>query len=387
MYHIQAAKNVTNAECILAVMSGTFLQRGEPAIIDKFHRTKAALTSGVDIVVELPYVYAVQSSEWFAKGAVHSLYHLGVDSICFGSEQGEIQYFRSAYHRLKNSQAAFKKELYHYLSKGWAFPEASRKGYEKIGLSDLQIDLSKPNNILGFSYVKEVMEHNLPIQLSTIKRINSDYHDEKITGSITSATSIRNDLFHTKRISPEVKNALPKSSIQQLESYKEIATVWHSWEDYFPLLQYRVMTMTIDELIQIHGIAEGLEHRIKRTAKQVSSFQEWMEAIKTKRYTWTRIQRIFVNILTNTKTAEIKHILHKPSVPYIRLLGLTAKGQAYLNEKKKDLSIPLLSSLKRDIHPMLSIEERASYAYYSMLPPQSKNQLVHEELTPPLIVQ
>ncbi|MGM8211853.1 nucleotidyltransferase [Virgibacillus sp. W0430] len=386
LYHVQTAKEQTKADCIIAVMSGSFLQRGEPAIIDKFHRARAALTCGVDVVIELPYAYAVQSSELFAKGAVQLLHELRIDCLCFGSEQGHIHSFKSAYHQLKRNLAIFHTEQRKYLDKGWSFPEASKKGYEIIGLADSKIDLTQPNNILGFSYVKEVMELNLPIELHTIKRTGSNYHDHTINNEIASATSIRRSLFSTNSLSPQVQHTLPHDSQQQLLKYRDLTTTWHSWELYFPYLQYRVMTTPVEELAQIHGMVEGLEYRIKKTAREVSSFQEWMERVKTKRYTWTRIQRTFTHLLTNTKKSEITTIMDIPSIPYVRLLGMTKTGQAFLRTKKKQIEIPVLSGLKKEVHPILSLEERASHAYYSILPSQIKNQMFTQELKHPIII-
>src|SRR5690625_2004865 len=132
-------------------MSGSFLQRGEPAIIDKFHRTKMALHSGVDIVIELPYRYAVQSSKLFAKGAIQTLYEIGASSICFGSESGNIANFITSYQTLKEKEAEFDRILKYNLNQGISYPQASKLAYDKIGLVSSTLDLSKPNNILGFS--------------------------------------------------------------------------------------------------------------------------------------------------------------------------------------------------------------------------------------------
>src|SRR5690625_6062685 len=153
VYHIQSAKKVSKADCMIAVMSGPFLQRGEPAIIDKFHRAKAALASGVDIILELPYPYAVQSSHLFAKGSVHSLAERGVSSICFGSESGDISTSTTGYHSWKENDGIYTDRLKRYLSAGHSFPLASMKALEFIGLTTGQMDLSQSNNILGFSFV------------------------------------------------------------------------------------------------------------------------------------------------------------------------------------------------------------------------------------------
>ncbi|GGB45038.1 nucleotidyltransferase [Virgibacillus dakarensis] len=385
VYHLKNAKNVSNADCMITVMSGSFLQRGEPAIIDKFYRTKAAVTSGIDIVVELPYAFAVQSSDLFARGSVLTLQALGVDSICFGSESGDITDFISGYHLFNEQAELFRETLTTQLQQGLSFPEASKAAYQKIGLTTAGMDLTKPNNILGFSYVKAILENNLPIEPLTIKRSKSGYHDKTITSSIASATSIREQLFADNKITPEIAAAIPEATKEQLNRYRHIATSWHQWEDYFPLLHYRVMTMTEQELSAIQGVDEGLEYRLKKTAKHATSFENWMEQLKTKRYTWTRLQRMFVHILTNTKKRDMTFVLEMASMPYVRLLGLTKTGRQYLNSIKKQIEIPVITKLSRNMHPLLHLEEKASAAYYSILPPALQMKLRSQELQPPIM--
>lgn len=384
IYHIQEAQKVSDADCMIAVMSGSFLQRGEPAIMDKFHRAKSALASGVDVVLELPYTYAVQNSDLFAKGAVQTLQQIGVHNICFGSESGDISHFITSYTSFKENEPAYQHVLHEQLKKGHSFPEASRTAYHQIGLTNKQMDLSQPNNILGFSYVKTILEYHLPIKPLTIKRTNSHYHDETITSMIASATSIRKQLFRQGLISPETAVTIPEETKNQLVQYKAAATLWHSWEKYFQLIHYRVLTMSLSELRAIQGVDEGLEHRLKKTARKATSFLNWMEAIKTKRYTWTRLQRMFTHLLTNTKKSDMEASTKKDSVPYVRLLGFTKKGQTYLHHIKKNMNVPLLTSLHRHTDPMLAIEERASYAYYSILPPEKRDLLFKREFQAPI---
>ncbi|ALX47372.1 nucleotidyltransferase [Lentibacillus amyloliquefaciens] len=384
-YHIQASREATGADCIIAVMSGSFLQRGEPAIIDKFHRTKAALSAGADLVLELPYLYAVQSSDLFAEGSVKTLNEAGVSSICFGSESGDISYFTQGYNTFKNNQASYQSALHEQLDKGESFPEASRLAYRHIGLTTDKMDLAKPNNILGFGYVKSILDNDLPIDPLTITRIKSGYHDQAITDSIASATSIREELLATNKVTEQVKRALPEETITQLLHYKQKANCWHSWESYFSLLHYRVMTMSDSELAAIHGVDEGLEYRIKKSALKAGSFHEWMHAIKTKRYTWTRLQRIFAHILTNTTKEEVNLIKGNASVPYIRLLGMTKTGQHYLNSRKKQMDVPLITTLARANVPMALKEEKASNAYYSILPADKRTEFRRQELQPPIM--
>lgn len=381
LHHINAAKEKSNADILIAVMSGPFLQRGEPAIIDKFHRTRAALASGADIVLELPYAFAVQSSELFAKGAVHSLHQLGVHSICFGSEVGDIAPFIEAITTLQSSEDTYKSVLKAYLDKGYAYPLASDKAYEAIGMNSL--DVMQPNNILGLSYTKTIINDHLAIKPITIPRLNNQYHDEVIEHTIASATSIRKELYRHK-LSDKAQSTLTRESMHQLQEYKRTTSIWHHWEHYFPFLHYKVMTMEKQHLATIFGVDEGLENRIMHTATKASSFANWMERIKTKRYTQTRLQRMFVHILTDTKKEEIEKVTNAPSVTYLRLLGMSHYGRDYINKHKQDLAVPIITNLKRNLPIDLTMDERATDAYYSILQAEERISLRKQEFTGPL---
>ncbi|MDC3412816.1 nucleotidyltransferase [Aquibacillus sp. 3ASR75-11] len=382
--HFSQSKQHSGKKCMIAVMSGNFLQRGEPAIIDKFHRTTIALQAGIDLVVELPFAYSVQNSDLFAKGAILTLKQLGASAICFGSEHGDIADFIHAYELYQGKQAHFKQELKKQLVTGLSFPESSKRAYQSIGLDQGNIDLTKPNNILGFSYVKNIFDYQANMEPLTIKRSKSGYHDPEITHRIASATSIRSELFTHHSITDKAANSLPLDAQRELQSYKKKTGFWHNWERYFPFLQYRVLTMTTEELHQINGMEEGLENRIKQTAEKATSFNDWMQSVKTKRYTWTRLQRLFTHILTNTKKVTLKPYINESRIPYIRLLGMSKTGQSYLNEQKKKIDVPMLTRIQHGIHPFLDLEERVSDAYYSVLPPLVRQDLKHQELQPPI---
>lgn len=194
-YHLQQARKQTEADCIVAVMSGPFLQRGEPAIIDKWHRTKAALRGGADLVVELPFLYAVQNSDFFSKGAIRILADLGVQAVCFGSESGRIDAFLQTKEQMELHEDTYQETLRKSMAEGLSFPEASRLGYEAIDFPDGAVDMSQPNNILGLSYLKEIAAYAPHMDPVTILRKDSHYHEEDITGTIASATSIRRELL------------------------------------------------------------------------------------------------------------------------------------------------------------------------------------------------
>ncbi|MFB1051917.1 nucleotidyltransferase [Paraliobacillus sp. JSM ZJ581] len=382
-YHLQMAKKQTSADCIIAVMSGNFLQRGEPAITDKFSRAKMAIDQGVDIVIELPYSNVVQHSDLFSLGAVQILNEMLVSSICFGSENGDITAFQRAFDRYKQNQLLFNKTLKDELSLGNSFPTANNKAFQKIGMADTnELDLMQPNNILGFSYLKAIEKVNPTMQPFTIQRKQSDYHDQHITKPFASATSIRNMLLTNGVMDQTINETLSQNSIAYLNAYKQTTGIWHTWENYFSLLQYRVLTMSKESLKNIHGIDEGIENRMTRTAKEATSFKEWMQLLKTKRYTQTRLQRIFTHILTNTTKQSINEIQQVP-FSYIRLLGLSEQGKAYLNQTKKDRAIPLLTQFKKQSSLMMAMEERVTDAYYAILSPNIRKKMRKQELEPP----
>ncbi|HEY4602401.1 MAG TPA: nucleotidyltransferase [Cerasibacillus sp.] len=384
LYHVKKARQITKADVIIAIMSGSFLQRGEPAIIDKYYRAQMALQAGVDLVIELPYAFAVQNSELFARGAVQLLHALNGKHLCFGSESGRVAPFEKHYKQMKQNKTQYQHTLKNMLSRGQSFPSASKHAVEMI-FPELPLDITKPNNILGFSYIKEILDSNLPIQPHTIKRIKNNYHDVQITNSIASATSIRTKLIKQNEKHDAILSTIPHSSYKQLTYYKEKTGIWHHWENYFPYLHYKVTTMSTNDLAQIEGVDEGLEYRIKKTAPFAVSFDDWMKQLKTKRYTWTRLQRMFVHILTHTTKQEMNPLKELKKMPYIRILGMNAIGQTYLNSQRNACIAPFISRYSGKMHPLLTVEERASRIYYSPLPRKVQKQMIYQEFRGPII--
>ncbi|KHE71811.1 nucleotidyltransferase [Halobacillus sp. BBL2006] len=383
-FHLQQSKAQSGSDCLIAVMSGPFLQRGEPAIIDKWHRAKAALSAEADLVLELPYIYAVENSDYFSQGAVQILSEMGVEAICFGSESGRISLFIDAHEHLKNHEVLFNETLRKHLSEGLSFPEASRLGYDAIQLPADSIDLTQPNNILGYSYVKQILSYDDFIEPMTIKRTNSHYHDKTISGNIASATSIRKELLNDCRFTDKAENSMPEVTKEQLKEYRQKTDIWHEWELYFQLLQYKILTTPASELRKIHGVDEGLEHRLKRTIKLAECFDEFMAELKTKRYTWTRLQRTLVHILIGTEKEEARALLRSDRPPYVRILGMNEKGRSYLKSQKKQMKVPLLTQPQQLDHPMLDLEERASAAYYSVLDARTRVDMMKREFQAPI---
>lgn len=363
-------------------MSGPFLQRGEPALISKWYRTKMALANGVDLVVELPYVFATQKAETFANGAISILNALRVSEICFGSEDGQIENFYNTISVQKNEEETFNYLVKQFMDAGNSYAKATSDAFSHILTSEKNIDMSQPNNILGFQYMKAILSQNSSIQAQTIKRFASHYHDETFNDQhIASATSIRKQLFSEEGSFTTIEPFLPQATTSLLANYKQNYGILHNWEQYFSFFKYRLMTMSPGDLRHIYEIEEGLEHRILSKIQNSSSFYSFMEALKTKRYTWTRLQRACTHILTNTTKEEIRSANIEQHAPYIRLLGMSQKGQTYLSKNKKKIELPILTHTKTFDHAALDIEKKANSVYFSIMHEPLRTQLLKQDIT------
>ncbi|WP_067838879.1 nucleotidyltransferase, partial [Amphibacillus sediminis] len=388
LYHIEQAKLKSNADVVIAVMSGHFLQRGEPAIVDKFTRARMAIEHGVDLVFELPTLFAIQHSDLFGFGAVSILNQLDVDHIVFGSEIGDITPFYHAANQIKANQKIIEAQLKQELAAGNSYPKAYLEAMQTL-ISDTDLDLHQPNNILGLSYVKAQAQINPQIKLDTIQRIQADYHQEHLTQPVASATSIRLKALSDLTNTDYKMLAMPRLSFDLLKAYANQAGLLHHWDDYFPYLKYRLLSDSYDQLQQIHGMTEGLEYRLKDKVSSANDFPSFLAQVLTKRYTKTRIQRLFTHILLNISERMVQQAIRaltkQKAVDRIRLLGMSQLGQAYLNHTKKERSFKIISQLKQDQTQLLQIDELASNLYYLPLAKESQAQLKQQEFAPPYI--
>ena len=207
------------------------------------------------------------------------------------------------------------------------------------------LDLSLPNNILGKEYVHATLENQYKIQPVTIQRVSAGYHDTNFaSSSIASATGIRKAIIGEKQPLQAIATYVPQSTLTILEQYLSHYKEFHNWEMYWPFLKYRILSSSATELSEICDVEEGIENRLMESAKQSSSFQQFMTLSKTKRYTWTRIQRICIHILNHSRKKELEPYSF-PS--YIRLLGMNETGQKYLQEVKKNSHFPLFLKCRR----------------------------------------
>lgn len=360
LYQIQKIKEKYPDSILVAVVSSTFTQRGTVSILNKWTKTKIALDNHIDIVIELPFVYATQSSDIFAKGAVALLNKLKVTRIIFGTERDNLNELSlSADIQLNNKK--YHKLVKLYLSKGLNYPTATNKALEDL---TGQV-VTTPNDLLALSYIKEIKSNNYQIKYENIKRTSS-YHGTEINNNITSASNIRK-LYQENK---DIDNLIPYSK-EQL--YKV------DMNKFLPLLKYQIF-LNQDNLNKYQTVDEGIEGRIIKYITKSSTYEELINNIKTKRYTYNKISRMLLHILISFTKEEAQNI----NIDYIRLLGFSPNGKHYLNKIKKELDVPLITGYKKYISKVLDIELRTTKIYTLII----GNELLLEEYrNKPIIVQ
>ncbi|SDN24563.1 nucleotidyltransferase [Alkalicoccus daliensis] len=366
--HLDESIKKCGADITIAVMSGSFLQRGEPALVDKWTRTQMALAQGVDLVIELPYQYAVQKAEIFAQGAVASLHEMGATHICFGSEAGEIQPFYTTMDWMRMHKSKLDIKIKEHSASGKSYPRSFSEAFSELNNEPGAVDLSKPNNILGYHYTIEAEKHG--IHSATIQRTGAGHNEyfPNYTAKIASATSLRNLIGDTGVSS--IKNFVPEKTFQLLVDYQKNNRMFHTWENYYPFLQYKLLTMTPDTLKTIYECDEGLENRLLRF-KYMPTFSSFIDAVKTKRYTRTRLQRLCVHILTNSEKKTIRELAWKDP-DFIRVLGINNSGRTHLNKIKKKLSVPLITKVKDSAGTSYIYSSSAADIHSHILPAESR---------------
>lgn len=379
LHHIKESRQKTGTDVVIAVMSGHFLQRGEPALLNKWARAEMALKNGVDLVIELPYPFATGYSQEFARGGVALLEALNCKFISFGSEHGSIERFKATYNAFNAHSNELNETIQESVKSGVSYPQALNNAYEQLEEKyNLQLlDLSKPNNILGYHYFEEIQQQQATIEAVTIQRIAAGYHEQiDLQKNIASATGIRKELFENKNIQ-SIEQFLPPASFSILQSTKRFV----NWNDYYPYLRFTILRHTANQLKQYVDITEGIENLLLQAAKQCETFEQFMQKIKSKRFTWTRLQRMLTHILIGY-TKETKESIQSPS--YIRILGMTENGQKYLNEQKKNIELPLVSKVGKDFEKLLALDIRATDLY---MIGSSQGSVGMDFKTPPIRIQ
>lgn len=348
-YHIQAAKEACGSDYAICIMSGSFVQRGEPAIYDKWSRARMAVMNGADLVIELPVVYACQPAEIFALGAVKILNSMGiVDYICFGSELGDTDALHKLAKLLHNEPQEFKQLLRTQLEQGMSYPKAVSNALASYTSEDDRMDadgiLRNPNNVLGIEYIKALLALNSNIEPVAVKRIASGYNDVDITGSIASATAVRSEIKE-KGISGKVRSSVPENSVAIIESNLKSCRHPLYLNDFSDMLLYRLRLIDEAELRKYMNVREGIENRLKKYAQTSRDCEELIECVKTKRYTRTYIQRLLCHMLLDIRKSDIASFKGLDYPSYIRILAFNENGTGLLKELKKLAAYPVISKV------------------------------------------
>lgn len=341
LYHIQTIKEKYPDSVIILIMSGNFTERGEAMIIDKWKRTVIALHHGIDLVVELPYPFATQSADFFAYGAITLLEKLQVEKVIFGSESNDLETMKViAEVQIQNEE--FDKLVRIYSKMGKNYPTAISCAIEDLTGKKI----ITPNDLLGVSYLKTILENHYSIEAESIQRIGN-YHEKELNTTFSSASSIREAL---KRNQP-IQGQVPEDTLPYF-------TNLHFMEDYFPILKYKILTE--DDLSIYQTVEEGIDKVLKKEIERATSYEDFIKRIKSKRYTYNKISRMLLHILCNF-TKE-KAILFK-DIRYIRILGFNNLGRSYLNSIKKKIEIPIISKMTKFKDPMLEFELTTTKIY------------------------
>ena len=347
LYHLQKSLHDTGSSYSIAVISGNFTQRGSTSLVDKWTKTEIALKNGIDLVIELPLLYSISSAENFAEGAIKIFDSLKVvDYISFGSESGDISTLNTVADILYKEPREYKNILSHELGKGLSFPKA-RENALLMYLKDIRkfsSVLSSPNNILGIEYLKALKKHKSNITPVTVERFDSNYNDTSYTGNIASATAIRNIV---KNGSFDIlRKVVPESTYSILLDNAKIGHIIPDLSVFEREIIYLLRKMSIAEIAELPDVGEGLENAIKNTANSCNSIVEFLNIIKSKRYTNTRLQRILLYTLLGITKKDIA--LSKKLTPYIRVLGFNDKGKYLISEiSKANPKLEIITSVKK----------------------------------------
>ena len=339
-YQLEKIREKYSDAIIIVCMSSSFTQRGELSILNKWDKTRCALNNGVNIVLELPYIYSTQSSDTFAEYAIKILNEFKIDELCFGSEDDNLDIlYKVADTQINNK--LFDQKVKEYLDDGINYPTALNNALKDL----INVEITKPNDLLGVSYLKEIIKNKYDIKPFIIKRTN-DYHDIESDSNIVSASNIRERLIKNESI----KNKVPFDVFEILKDKK-------LKNNYFELLKYKIISE--DDLNKYLDVDEGLNTRIKNQIYKSNNLEELIQNIKTKRYTYNKISRMLNHILCSFTKSEN----NIRDLEYIRILGFDKKGQEYLKNIKKDMNTPILNKYDTRKYKTLEIEKRVSDIY------------------------
>lgn len=359
-YILEKAKEITNAENVIVIMSGDFVQRGAPAFMDKFSRTICALNSGADLVLELPIYYSLGSAEYFAQGAVSILDRLGiVTDLVFGSEYDDLKLLSDIADILVKEPEDFKNELQKDLKNGDSFALAREKAIlQALHTDDPKVKdiLSSPNSILSLEYLKALKRRNSTIKPHIIKRVGSAYNSKELSDKIPSATAIRSFITENHaKLQDELKEMVPESSFDQIINYKGS---FGNTDSFTKILYYKLLQADKKGLTKYLDINEELSNKILDAADTFMAFDELCARCKSKNITYSRISRSLMHIVLDMKASNMEEYKADGYTGYARILGMKKDISPSIKTVKNIGNIKIFNQLKEAPEILSELEMR-----------------------------
>ena len=352
-YQLETSRRLTGADYTVVVMSGDFVQRGAPALLNKFHRAEMALKCGADLVLELPAIYAASSAEYFAVGAVSVLDKLDVVThLCFGSECGDVEILTKIAEILLEEPEEYSAALRKYLKEGYSYPNA--RTWALITnypfLERYQSVFSTPNNILGIEYIKALLKRNCEITPITIQRTGAGYHDRMIDTEYCSAMALRQALY-AGQDAEFIRAQMPPEALAVLrESLKDSALIRSN--DFSDLLHYKLLLNRDTGYEKYLDVSPDLSDRIRKHLDSYVDYDSFCDLLKTKNMTYTRISRCLLHILLNLEQKGLDDCQKLDYAPYARVLGMRKDAGDLISAIREQSSIPLITKLA-DVEKLL----------------------------------
>lgn len=412
-YHIEETRRITGADYIIALMSGDFVQRGEPAVFDKYTRSEMALRGGTDLVIELPSLAACGSAEDFASCGVSLFHHMGcVDGISFGSEHGDITALKQISGLLAEEPEAYRSLLKEYLRRGESFPKARELALtdyiSSCGISNTWEEtvishpadglhlLSEPNNILGIEYLKALHRRSSTMAAYTVRRIGQGYNDKSAAapGTFPSASAIRNALKTSWNENKDISK-LPNDIIRsQSHDWSAASAVPVFPNDLSAILNWELLRLTEigEDLTSFSGLSKDIADRLKNKLLDFTSFSGRIDQLKTKQYTYTRLSRALIHLLLNDTEKNYDLLRKLDYAPYIRVLGFRKDASVLLSALKKQSDLPIITKtadaskiLSPEAYQVFRKDLYASHLYQTILS-EKKGTRISNEYTRSVII-